>query len=82
MKKMIIDDEKSAVEYLDNVLKEWGSWRDHHLYLVQALETLLRINKSKSEALILKCEMINDMRAYINGLHKHIETLERSENGT
>ena len=49
MKKVIIDDEKSAVEYLEMVLNEWDSWRDHHICLVKALQILLKINKSKNQ---------------------------------
>ena len=77
MKKVIIEDEISAVKYIEMVLNEWDSWRDHHIYLVQALQILLKINKSKNEALISNSEMVNDMRDYINALHRHIETLER-----
>ena len=77
MKKVIIEDEMSAVKYIEMVLNEWDSWRDHHIYLVQALQILLKANKSKNETLISTCEMLTDMRDYINALHRHIETLER-----
>ena len=68
MKKIIIDDEKSAVEYIKSVLNEWDSWKNHHIYLVQALEKLLTINESRRKALALKSE-------YIAKLHQIIDTM-------
>lgn len=68
MKKIIIDDEKSAVEYIKSVLNEWDSWKTHHIYLVQALEKLLTINESRRKALVLKSE-------YIAKLHQHIDAV-------
>ena len=79
MKKVIIEDEKAAVEYIESVLNEWDSWKSHHIYLVQALQMLLKINKFKTEALSLMCKMANDMSAYSDALYKHIEIPERSE---
>ena len=46
MKKIIIDDEKSAVEYIKSVLNEWDAWKTHHKYLVQALEVLVNGRKA------------------------------------
>lgn len=43
--KRIIDDEKSAIEYVGVVLADWGSWKEHHTALTQALETLLIANE-------------------------------------
>ena len=65
MKKVIIEDETSAINYLEKVLKEWDSWRDHHIYLVQAVEILLKSNKN--------------MTKYINSLHRQMESFERSK---
>ena len=63
MKKIIIDDEKSAVEYIKSVLNEWDSWKTHHIYLVQALEELLFVNESRKEELLLMREHLNHMIA-------------------
>jgi len=48
MSKIIIDDEKSAVEYIRTVLTEWDAWKTHHVLLVQALEILLKIHQRKA----------------------------------
>ena len=34
---------QEAIEYLENVLENWGSWRDHHEILCKAIETLLEV---------------------------------------
>lgn len=30
-----------AIEYLEHVLEDWTTWREHHEMLCQAIETLL-----------------------------------------
>lgn len=35
------DEVKDAIEYLENVLENWGTWRDHHEKLCKAVEILL-----------------------------------------
>lgn len=42
MKHKIIDDEKTAIEYIKNVLTEWTAFCEGHPILVQALEILLK----------------------------------------
>lgn len=49
MKKIIIDDEKSAIEYIRYVLAEWGEWKTHHTTLVQVLEILVNRNKESKQ---------------------------------
>ena len=79
MKKVLVEDEKSAVEYVQMVLREWGNWQKHHIYLVQALQILLRVNNVKSEVIKSKCEMITDMKNYIDALHRHIDEIDSIE---
>lgn len=33
---------EEAVRYIRDVLNTWGSWKEHHRPLVQALEVILR----------------------------------------
>lgn len=47
-KSVVIDSEESAFKYIESVLNNWGSWRTHHIYLVQALEMLLKSHQSKA----------------------------------
>ena len=49
MKKIIIDDEKSAIEYIQHILTEWKEWKTHHSALVQALEILANRSKEKKQ---------------------------------
>lgn len=42
MKNIIIEDEKSALDYIETVLSDWDAWKSHHVLLVQALEVLLK----------------------------------------
>ena len=49
MKKRIINDEEMAIAYLESVLNEWDSWKTHHVLLVEAIELLLKLNKSRNE---------------------------------
>ena len=30
-----------ALEYLENILKNWSNWKEHHTVLVQSLEIIL-----------------------------------------
>jgi hypothetical protein len=30
-----------AIEYLEHILEDWTTWREHHEMLCQAIETLL-----------------------------------------
>ena len=46
--KKVIEDEKSAIEYVRNVLAEWSEWKTHHSSLVQALEILVNRDNVKS----------------------------------
>lgn len=46
-KSVVINSEDSAFKYIESVLNNWGSWRTHHIYLVQALEMLLKLHQSK-----------------------------------
>ena len=34
-------DKQQAIEYLEKVLENWNSWRDHHEPLCKAIEVLL-----------------------------------------
>ena len=43
MPKKEFDNE--AIEYLEYVLENWGTWRDHHEKLCQSIETLLEVVK-------------------------------------
>ena len=45
MKQPIIDDEKSAVAYIQMILNDWAVWVTHHKTLVQALKYVLSANK-------------------------------------
>ena len=36
---------KQAIEYLENILENWNTWRRHHEPLCQAIETLLEVVK-------------------------------------
>ena len=47
MKKIIIEDEKSAVEYIPNVLTKWDAFCIGHPKMTQALEILLQSVLSK-----------------------------------
>ena len=40
-KKRQITTEREAIEYIENLLKNWSSWGKHHLALVQSLEIIL-----------------------------------------
>ena len=42
MKKKMIDDEKSAIEYVENVLTNWTTFCEQHPKLALALEILLQ----------------------------------------
>ena len=44
------DSEKvqKAIEYLEKVLDNWGTWRNHHEVLCQAIETLLEVVKGEN----------------------------------
>ena len=35
-----------AVDYLEKVLDDWGTWRTHHEQLCKAIETLLEVVKN------------------------------------
>ena len=50
MKKVIIDDEKSAIEYIRHVLTDWTAFCIDHPKLVQALEVLLKIHTGYRKA--------------------------------
>ena len=41
-KKRQITTEQEAIEYIENLLKNWSSWGKHHLALVQSLEIILK----------------------------------------
>lgn len=69
MKKVIINDEKSAIEYIRYVLNNWDEWKTHHTTLVQALGMLVNANESRRKALVLKSE-------YIAKLHQIIDSME------
>ena len=75
--KRVIEDEKAAIEYIEMVLSEWKQWHTHHTALVQALEVLLRVHNSQGEALILKCQYINELKEYINELHRKVSNDEQ-----
>lgn len=53
VEKMILDmpneadgkEVQEAVEYLEKILENWVSWRDHHEMLCRAIETLLEVVK-------------------------------------
>ena len=34
-------DKQQAIDYLEHILEDWGTWRDHHERLCQAIEVLL-----------------------------------------
>ena len=36
-------DKQQAIEYLEKVLENWNSWRDHHEPLCKAIEVLLEV---------------------------------------
>ena len=36
-----------SVAYLEKVLENWGTWREHHEVLCQAIETLLEVVKDE-----------------------------------
>ena len=74
MRRINIDDEKSAIAYLEGVLTNWDSWQGHHLYLVKALKILLHSYR-------FKCESMDEMAKYISELHRAIEALERVRKG-
>ena len=59
MKKIIIEDEKSAIEYIQHILTEWDEWKTHHTTLVQALEILANRNKQIDSGC---CENCNSHR--------------------
>lgn len=40
-KKSEIATEQEAIEYIENLLKNWSTWREHHTALVQSLEIIL-----------------------------------------
>lgn len=52
MKNKTINDEKSAVQYIQHVLTDWVAFCNDHPVLVQALEVLLKTRELKSEALL------------------------------
>lgn len=76
MRTKRVDDERSAIEYIKTILSEWDVWVTHHKPLVQALEILLATHESKTKALMLKCDHIEELKEYIDKLHKDIEILE------
>ena len=51
-KDIIIDNEKDAVDYIQNVLNEWTAFCQTHIKLAQALEVLLEANRSKSSMIL------------------------------
>lgn len=75
--KRVIEDETAAIEYIEMVLSDWKQWQTHHTGLVKALEVLLKVHKFKSEALLLKCEYINELKEYINELHQKVSSDEQ-----
>ena len=79
MKRVVIDNEQAAIEYIEMVLSEWKQWHTHHTALVKALEILLSVHKSKSEALRLKCEYINEVKECVNELHKKVSENEQRD---
>jgi hypothetical protein len=36
---------QKAIEYLEHILEDWGTWRTHHETLCKAIETLLEVIK-------------------------------------
>lgn len=40
---------QQAIEYLEYVLENWGTWRGHHEALCQAIETLLEVVKGDTD---------------------------------
>lgn len=40
-------DKQEAIEYLEHILEDWITWRDHHERLCQAIEILLEEVKSE-----------------------------------
>lgn len=40
-KKTQIKTEREAVEYIENILKNWSSWGKHHKALTQSLTIIL-----------------------------------------
>ena len=38
-------EKQEAIEYLEHILEDWGTWRTHHETLCQAIETLLEVVK-------------------------------------
>ena len=37
------DEVQKAIEYLEKVLEDWGTWRTHHEQLCKAIEILLGV---------------------------------------
>jgi hypothetical protein len=72
MKNIIIEDEESAVKYIEYVLSEWDAWKTHHVLLVQALEILLKIHQRKTS------EVANDIFREIEK-HSHITFINGNE---
>lgn len=63
MKKIIIEDEKSAVKYLNFVLTEWTTFCETHTNITQAIEVLLNVLQTKNESLIIEREYIKEVKA-------------------
>ena len=57
-KHIIIEDERSAIEYIETVLSEWDAWKSHHVTLVQALEILVQAHKSNNANTCISCGAI------------------------
>ena len=36
---------QKAIAYLEKVLENWNTWRDHHEFLCKAIETVLEVIK-------------------------------------
>lgn len=43
-------DKQQAIEYLEKVLDNWPTWREHHEQLCQAIEVLLEEVKDERRA--------------------------------
>lgn len=44
-----ITTEQEAIKYVENLLNNWSSWREHHIALVQSLEIILAKIKEASK---------------------------------
>ena len=41
------DQVQQAIDYLEHILEDWGTWRTHHEPLCKAVETLLEVVKGE-----------------------------------